>query len=100
MFIAPTVLSIFLVDVIALQRETIVSIKSGNNDVDVRRLPQMLMDAGHIPDQNIASALRIAKVLTLEYVGFQVVQTSTLPIDSRGLCSFVTAASRKLSLQS
>ncbi|KAF4659824.1 hypothetical protein FOL46_006442 [Perkinsus olseni] len=82
--------------------DTIVSIKSGSADVDIRRLPQIMRDAGMIPDQKIASFLDTVEITPLEYVHSQVVQTSASAIDSDSdaLCKFVTVASSKLSLQS
>ncbi|KAF4740505.1 hypothetical protein FOZ62_004198 [Perkinsus olseni] len=80
--------------------DTIVSIKSGTHDVDIRRLPQMLRNAGMIPDQKIASFLDTVEITALEYVHSQVVQTLASAIDSDALCKFVTVASSKLSLQS
>ncbi|KAF4728579.1 hypothetical protein FOZ63_004686, partial [Perkinsus olseni] len=80
--------------------DTIVSIKSGPDAIDIRHLPHMLREVGHIPDQKIASFLSTAKVTTLKHVGSQVVQTSALTIDSHNLCNFVTTASKNLSLQS
>ncbi|EER18494.1 subtilisin, putative, partial [Perkinsus marinus ATCC 50983] len=82
------------------QNNTILSIKSGISDVDIRRLPQMLRSAGETPDQKIVSFLNTAEVTTLVYVHTQLVRTSASSIDSDTLCSFVTEASRKLSLQS
>ncbi|KAF4691216.1 hypothetical protein FOZ60_016031 [Perkinsus olseni] len=80
--------------------DTIVSIKSGTHDVDIRRLPEMLRNAGMIPDQKIASFLDTVEITALEYVHSQVVQTLASAIDSDALCKFVTVASSKLSLQS
>ncbi|KAF4711457.1 hypothetical protein FOZ63_029454 [Perkinsus olseni] len=80
--------------------DTIVSIKSGSADVDIRRLPEMLRNAGVIPDQKIVSFLDTVEITALEYVHSQVVQTSASAIDSDALCKFVTVASSKLSLQS
>ncbi|KAF4719004.1 hypothetical protein FOZ63_010568, partial [Perkinsus olseni] len=80
--------------------DTIVSIKSGVEDVNILRLPRMLRDAGHMPDQKIVSFLDTADITTLGYVHSQVVQTSAVTVDSETLCSFVTMASNQLSLQS
>ncbi|KAF4696656.1 hypothetical protein FOZ60_016666 [Perkinsus olseni] len=79
---------------------TIVSIKSATGDVDVRQLPGMLTKAGHPFDPEVASFLETAEITTLEYVHSQVVQTPPHTIGSEALCSFVTSASSKLSLQS
>ncbi|KAF4728386.1 hypothetical protein FOZ63_030310 [Perkinsus olseni] len=89
-----------LVSATAPPSNIIVSIKSGTTDVNVRQLPQMLRNAGHVPDREISSVLEAARITTLEYVHSQVVETSTLTIDSDALCNFITAATRKLSLQS
>ncbi|KAF4689250.1 hypothetical protein FOZ63_010975, partial [Perkinsus olseni] len=63
-------------------------------------LPRMLKDAGHTPDEEVASFLGTAEITTLKYVHSQVVQTSASTIDSDALCNFVAMASSKLSLQS
>ncbi|KAF4746259.1 hypothetical protein FOZ63_034183, partial [Perkinsus olseni] len=89
-----------LVDAAASPKGTIVSIKSGTDEIDVRRLPKLLRDAGHTPDQKIASFLDDAPIKTLKYVHSQVVKTSALTVDSDTLCKFITMASNKLSLQS
>ncbi|KAF4725968.1 hypothetical protein FOZ63_026132 [Perkinsus olseni] len=80
--------------------DTIVSIKSGGKDVDVSQLPTMLAKAGYTPDPEVASFLETAEITTLEYVHSQVVQTPPHTIGTEALCSFVTSASSKLSLQS
>ncbi|KAF4690157.1 hypothetical protein FOZ60_000612 [Perkinsus olseni] len=80
--------------------DTIVSIKSGVEDVNILRLPRMLRDAAYMPDQKIVSFLDTAKITTLGYVHSQVVQTSAVTVDSETLCSFVAMASNQLSLQS
>ncbi|KAF4697385.1 hypothetical protein FOZ60_007471 [Perkinsus olseni] len=80
--------------------DTIVSIQSNSDDVDVSHLPRMLKDAGHTPDEEVASFLGTAEITTLKYVHSQVVQTSASTIDSDALCNFVAMASSKLSLQS
>ncbi|KAF4695328.1 hypothetical protein FOZ63_011137, partial [Perkinsus olseni] len=79
---------------------TIVSIKSGDTDVDVRQLPQMLRNAGHVPDREISSFLGTARITTLQYVHSQVVEISSPTIDSDALCNFITSAAHKLPLQS
>ncbi|KAF4703036.1 hypothetical protein FOZ63_009352, partial [Perkinsus olseni] len=79
---------------------TIVSITSDTGDVDVRQLPGMMRNAGHAPDPEVTSFLDTAEITTLEYVHSQVVQTPPHTIGSEALCSFVTSASSKLSLQS
>ncbi|KAF4662789.1 hypothetical protein FOZ61_002158 [Perkinsus olseni] len=89
-----------LVSATAPPSNTIVSIKSGTTDVNVRQLPQMLRNAGHVPDREIASFLETARMTTLEYVHSQVVETSSLTIDSDALCHFITMGSYKLPLQS
>ncbi|KAF4698804.1 hypothetical protein FOZ62_032348, partial [Perkinsus olseni] len=89
-----------LVSATAPPSNTIVSIKSGTTNVDVRQLPQMLGNAGHVPDREIASFLETARITTLKYVHSQVVETSSPTIDSDALCNFITMASHKLALQS
>ncbi|KAF4667460.1 hypothetical protein FOZ61_006692 [Perkinsus olseni] len=79
---------------------TIVSITSDTGDVDVRQLPKMMRNAGYPFDPEVASFLDTAEITTLEYVHSQVVQTPPHTIGSEALCSFVTSASSKLSLQS
>ncbi|KAF4679644.1 hypothetical protein FOZ60_014781, partial [Perkinsus olseni] len=89
-----------LVDATADPSSTIVSIKSATGDVNIRQLPSMLTKAGFTPDPEVASFLDTAEITTLEYVHSQVVQTPPHTIGSETLCSFVTSASSKLSLQS
>ncbi|KAF4688338.1 hypothetical protein FOZ60_002870 [Perkinsus olseni] len=89
-----------LVGATAPLSDTIVSIKSGSDDVDVRHLPQLLVNAGHsFTDRSIVSFLYTADVTTLGYVHSQVVKTSSNTIDSDTLCDFVSTASVKLGLQ-
>ncbi|KAF4697386.1 hypothetical protein FOZ60_007472 [Perkinsus olseni] len=89
-----------LVGATIFPRDTILSIKSGDDDIDVRHLPQMLRNYDDIPDEEVASFLSIAEIRTLKYVHLQVVQTSPSTIGSDTLCKFVTEASSKLSLES
>ncbi|KAF4694149.1 hypothetical protein FOZ60_008953 [Perkinsus olseni] len=96
----PTFTFAFLAGSRATPRHTIVSIKSGADDVRVQHLPQMMRDAGHTPNQEIAVFLETAEIATLGYVHSQVVRTSASTIDSDALCKFVTLASKKLSLKS
>ncbi|KAF4706679.1 hypothetical protein FOZ63_031613 [Perkinsus olseni] len=86
-----------LVGSTATPSDTIVSIKSGDDDVDIRLLPKMMRDAGHTPNE-VAVFLETAEIATLVYVHSQVVRTSASTIDSETLCKFVTLASDKLSL--
>ncbi|KAF4679323.1 hypothetical protein FOZ63_030618, partial [Perkinsus olseni] len=86
-----------LVGSTATPSETIVSIKSGDDDVDIRLLPKMMRDAGHTPNE-VAVFLKTAEIATLVYVHSQVVRTSASTIDSETLFYFVTSASDKLSL--
>ncbi|KAF4720379.1 hypothetical protein FOZ62_020507, partial [Perkinsus olseni] len=89
-----------LVGATAPLSDTIVSIKSGSDDVDVRHLPQILVNAGYsVTDQRIVSFLNTADVTTLGYVHSQVVKTSSNTIDSGTLCNFVSTASVQLGLQ-
>ncbi|KAF4728436.1 hypothetical protein FOZ63_004158, partial [Perkinsus olseni] len=86
-----------LVGSTATPSDTIVSIKSGDDDIDIRLLPKMMRDAGHTPNE-VAVFLKTAEIATLVYVHSQVVRTSASTIDSETLCDFVTSASDKLSL--
>ncbi|KAF4654896.1 hypothetical protein FOZ61_007975 [Perkinsus olseni] len=80
-------------------RDTIVSLKSGDGAVDIRKLPKMLEDIGGTPDEKFASFLETAEITSLNYVHSHVVQTSPSTIDSDALCYFVATASHKLSLR-
>ncbi|EER09986.1 hypothetical protein Pmar_PMAR018631 [Perkinsus marinus ATCC 50983] len=78
-----------LCDAVIAQNSTILSLRSGINQVDIRHLPQILRDAGETPDQNIVAFLEATEITTLQNVKTQVVQSSAATIDSNELCDFV-----------